>query len=140
MSDLSPWLEGGHTGCIGWKPVNSRHQECVRRIAPRGSWSRKQGSGKARVSLGDTDPGLPGPGQAAGGSPEGGPGKGGWVRRIQWQGHEPRPSFSQLQRSHTESGPWMTLHIGEKGHSTRQGKGEMGLWRQEAWSLDPAPS
>lgn len=38
----------------------------------------------------------------------------------------------------------MTLHIGEKGHSTWQGRAEMGLkeavwWRREAWSLVPRP-
>lgn len=68
------------------------------------------------------------------------PGRVGGCAGFSGRGTEPRPSFSQHQRSHTESGPWMTLHTGEKGHSTWQGKGEMGLWRQEAWSLVPAPS
>lgn len=68
---------------------------------------------------------------------------GGWAG-FSGQRQEPRPSFSKHQQSHTESSPRMTLHIGEKGHSTWQGRGEMGLeeavcWRREAWSLVPRP-
>lgn len=53
------------------------------------------------------------------------------------QRQKPSPSFSRHQRSHTESGPCVTLHVGEKRHSTWQGRGEMGLegavlGRQEA--------
>lgn len=68
-------------------------------------------------------------------------------RMGEWAGfsrqrQEASPSLSKHQSSHTESCPHLTLHTGEKGLSTWQGKNDTtepwcGRW--EAWSLVLSP-